>query len=74
VAKASEFGKPVLIVYGDSHKFQVSRPFPTTAGNIMAVEVFGETDMNAVEVTVNPDDPAVFSFTPVINPMPMPKS
>jgi hypothetical protein len=74
VAKATEFGKPVLIVYGDSHKFQVSRPFPTTAGNIMAVEVFGETDMNAVEVTVNPDDPAVFSFTPVINPMPMPKS
>jgi len=74
VAKAAEFGKPVLIVYGDSHIFRVTRPFPTTAANIMALEVFGDKDMNAVEVTVNPDDAAVFSFTPVINPKPVPKS
>ena len=40
----------------------------------MALEVYGETDMNAVEVRVTPDDAAVFSFTPVINPKPVPKS
>lgn len=74
VARAAAFGKPVLIVHGDSHQFKVYRPFPTTAANIMALEVYGETDMNAVEVVVNPDDPAVFSFTPIINPKPVPKS
>ena len=74
VKKAAEFGKPVLIVYGDSHQFKVTRPFPTTGANILALEVYGETDMNAVEVTVKPDDAAVFSFTPVINPRPVPKS
>lgn len=74
VAKAAEFGKPVLLIHGDSHHFKVYRPFPTTAANIMALEVYGETDMNAVEVHVDANDPAVFSFTPIINPMPVPKS
>jgi hypothetical protein len=74
VAKAAEFGKPVLIIFGDSHHYQVFRPFPQTAANIMALEVYGETDMNAVEVSVDPDDAAVFSFKPIINPMPVPKS
>jgi len=74
VKKSGEFGKPVLIVYGDSHHFMVHRPFPATAGNIVALEVYGETDMNAVSITVNPADAAVFSFTPVINPNPVPKS
>jgi hypothetical protein len=74
VAKAAEFGKPVLIVYGDSHIFKVTRPFPTTAPNIVALEVYGETDMNAVEVSVDPDDTAVFGFKPILNPVPMPKT
>jgi hypothetical protein len=74
VAKSAEFGKPVLLVYGDSHIFRVTRPFPTTAANLMALEVYGDQDMNAVEVRVDPDDPAVFSFTPVINPSPVPKT
>lgn len=73
VTKATEFGKPVLIIYGDSHIYRVFRPFTKTAPNIMALEVFGETDMNAVEVTVEPNDPAVFSFKPVINPSPVKK-
>lgn len=68
VAKAVEFKKPVLIVYGDSHHYQVSRPFPTTAPNITALEVFGEADMHAVEVSVDPEDPAVFAMRPVYNP------
>jgi uncharacterized protein YkuJ len=73
VKKANEFGRPVLIVHGDSHIYRVYRPFSKTAPNITALEVFGETDMNAVEVTVEPNDPAVFSFKPIINPSPVKK-
>jgi hypothetical protein len=73
VKKANEFGKPVLIIYGDSHTYHVDRPFPKTAPNVTALEVFGETDMNAVEINVEPNDPAVFSFKPVINPSPVKK-
>lgn len=70
VKAASEFKKPVLIVYGDSHKFEVIRPFPKTAPNVMALEVFGEADMHAVEVMVDAADPAVFGFRAIWNPMP----
>jgi hypothetical protein len=70
VARSAEFGKPVLIVYGDSHIFRVTRPFPKTAANVMALEVYGDKDMHAVEVSVDPADPAVFSFHPIMNPSP----
>jgi hypothetical protein len=69
--RAAEFGKPVLIVYGDSHIFRVLRPFPKTAPNVIALEVYGDKDMNAVEVLVDPTDPAVFSFHPIMNPAPL---
>ena len=68
VAKAPAFGRPVLLIFGDSHVFRVFRPFPVTAGNVVALEVFGADDMHAVEVSVDPDDPAVFGFTPLLNP------
>jgi hypothetical protein len=74
VAKSAEFGKPVLIVFGDSHVFRVFRPFPRSAPNVMALEVFGDKDMHAVEVGVDPADPAVFSFKPILNPRPLPPS
>ena len=72
VEKAAEFGRPVLIVFGDSHIFRVFRPFPRSAPNVMALEVFGDKDMHAVEVGVDPADPAVFSFKPILNPRPLP--
>jgi hypothetical protein len=68
VKKAVDFGKPVLLIYGDSHKFRVTRPFPKTAPNITGLEVFGSSDMHAVKVSVDTDDLAVFGFTPVYNP------
>jgi hypothetical protein len=65
---AKAFGKPVLLVYGDSHIFRVIRPFPKTAPNVTALEVFGDPDMHAVSVMVDTDDPAVFGFRPLVNP------
>lgn len=68
--KAAAFDKPVLLIFGDSHKFRVFRPFPKAAPKMTALEVFGSADMHAVEVTVTvtPDDPAVFGMTPILNP------
>lgn len=67
-AKASEFGRPVLLVFGDSHVHRVFRPFPKEAPNITALEVFGARDMHAVEITVDPDSSGVFSIAPLLNP------
>ena len=67
-AKAQSFGKPVLLLFGDSHVFRIFHPFPRSAGNLIAVEVYGGEHMHAVEVTVDPDTEAVFTFDSVLNP------
>jgi hypothetical protein len=58
----------VLLAFGDSHVFRVLRPFPETAPNVTALEVFGEADMHAVEVSVDTEDAAVFGYRPLLNP------
>lgn len=68
VAKARSFRKPVLLLFGDSHVFRIFRPFPRSAGNLIAVEVYGGEHMHAVEVTVDPDTEAVFTVNSVRNP------
>ena len=68
VEEAAAFGKPVLLVYGDSHVFGQSRPFPEGAPNLLALEVPGEERMNAVEVTIDPATSGVFSVTEIMNP------
>lgn len=65
---SAAFGKPVLLVYGDSHIFHEGRPFPTLAPNVLALEVPGEEQMHAVEVTVDPATTGVFSAAFVANP------
>lgn len=65
---SAAFGKPVLLIYGDSHIYSESRPFPMSAPNVLALEVPGETMMDAVEVTVDPATTGVFSTTFVQNP------
>ena len=68
IDKARAFARPILLVFGDGHKFGISRPFRRRAPNILAVEVHGARNMHAVEVLVDPTDPAVFSVRQVINP------
>ena len=68
VAKARSFRKPVLLLFGDSHEFRVFHPFPRTAGNLAAVEVYGAEHMHAVEIAVDTATAPVFTFRPVPNP------
>lgn len=64
------FGKPVLLVHGDTHTFRVDKPMRVWGGgmveNLTRLETFGETDFHAVEVLVDPDHPEVFAFRPLM--------
>ena len=70
------FGGPVLLVHGDSHQFQVGRPFLVQRGegeaslytNITRVEVYGAPEIGAVQVSVDPDSVGVFGSTPLLVP------
>jgi hypothetical protein len=68
------FGKPVLLVHGDSHQFTIDRPFlvqrgegePSLHTNITRLEVYGAPEIGAVQVSVDPDSVGVFGFTPLL--------
>jgi hypothetical protein len=67
IEQSASFGKPVLLIYGDSHTYRQSRPFPTKAPNVLALEVPGEEQMHAVEITVDTATTGVFSTMLVKN-------
>jgi hypothetical protein len=66
------FGKPVVLVNGDSHYFRVDKPLsprrvrgrpPVTAlENFTRVETFETPYSHWVHVTVDASDPSVFTF------------
>ena len=65
------FGKPVVLVHGDTHTFRVDKPMTSlTTGerveNFTRVETFGSPDVNWVRATVDPSKPEVFAFYPEI--------
>ena len=70
-----DFGRPVLLVHGDFHAFEIDRPFlietgdgkPPKYGNITRLQVYGSPEIRAVRVSVEPDTPWVFSFSPLHN-------
>jgi hypothetical protein len=68
IEEAAKFGKPVLLVYGDSHTYRNMRPFPTKAPNVQSIEVPGEKQMHAVEVSADTSTKGVFSNTLLLNP------
>jgi len=67
------YGKPVVLLHGDTHYFRVDKPMfragtETVAANrgrqvdnFTRVEVHGYPEAHWVRITVDPDDPAVFS-------------
>lgn len=63
---AIEFGHPVVVVNGDSHSFNVDKPFTDANGNVIEnltrVTTFGSAQNHWVSATVDPTDPDVFSF------------
>jgi len=65
---ARKFAKPVLLVFGDSHVHKVFKPFPQSAPNVTAMEVYGHRDMHAVEISISPKKNDPFRFQTVWNP------
>lgn len=68
---ARAFGRPVLVVNGDEHFIELKpmrgsngKPIP----NVLKLMVYGEHDVHAVRVIVDPDSPGVFGFVPLIVP------
>jgi hypothetical protein len=65
------FGKPVVLVHGDSHYFRIDKPLYIEEGNeenrvlnFTRVETFGDKDVHWVRATVDTSDPEVFSYQP----------
>jgi hypothetical protein len=59
VTESVAFGKPVLVVHGDSHRFVQDQPLldPATGRpvpNVTRVETFGSPDVGWVEITLDP--------------------
>lgn len=66
---AAKFGKPVLLIFGDSHEHRVFRPLADKVPNLTAMEVYGGMDMHAVEVLIDPAARRPFSFAKIANPL-----
>jgi hypothetical protein len=67
--EAQDFGKPVLIVHGDSHRLVVDRPVRTPANqivsNLVRLIVPGAYSIEGVQVTVDPAAEPPFAFARV---------
>lgn len=61
-----DYGKPVVLVHGDSHTFRIDKPVisETRPMNFTRVETFGSPDVHWVRSSVDTRDPEVFSFQP----------
>jgi len=62
-----DFEKPVVLVHGDSHYFRIDKPLYGATSrrrieNFTRVETFGHPDAHWLRVTVDPNDPEVFTF------------
>jgi hypothetical protein len=70
---AVAFGKPVLLIHGDAHRFVIDRPFLVSKGenhppvndNITRLQVYGAPELKAVRVSVDTETEWVFSFSPL---------
>ncbi|MGH9868986.1 MAG: hypothetical protein ACREAA_12575 [Candidatus Polarisedimenticolia bacterium] len=65
------YGRPVVYVHGDTHVFRIDKPLVGATSrriieNFTRVETFGYPDTHWVRGTVDPGNPAVFSFRPEI--------
>lgn len=66
-----QYGKPVLWVNGDSHRFIVDKPLlnpdkRSTILNFTRLQVFGDADMASVKVMVDPKLKELFSFSQML--------
>jgi len=63
VERARAYGRPVLLVHGDEHVYEVE---PAYAGvsNLTRLETYGDTATNWLRVTADPRTTTVFSWEP----------
>jgi hypothetical protein len=62
LSRARRFGKPVVLVHGDTHVYRLGKPWRDTP-NVTEVETFALADIDRwVDVTVDPASPEVFRF------------
>jgi hypothetical protein len=67
---AQRWGKPVLVIHGDSHRFKLDQPFTLNRqplANVTRLIVPGASDVRAVKVTVQPGAALAFEL---ISPAP----
>jgi hypothetical protein len=65
--EVAEFGKPVVLVHGDTHLFRVDEPLLDSGPplkNLIRVETFGDLDIGWVRATVNLSAGEIFTFEP----------
>ena len=69
VERSRAFGRPVLLVHGDEHAYEVE---PAYAGvtNLTRLETFGATATSWLRVEVDRRRPGVFSWEPMAVPTP----
>jgi hypothetical protein len=68
---ARAFRKPMLVIHGDEHEFEVVGFRGTDmkrVDNVWRLQVMGDTYIHAVRVSVDPSSPGVFGFRPLIVP------
>lgn len=72
IEETHNFDGQVLLVHGDSHYMRIDKPMTEadgrTTANFTRVEVFGSSDNDWVEMTVDPTSKSVFTFKPVVLP------
>ena len=70
-SEAAAFGRPVVLVHGDSHYFRIDKPYMRRQSgadpaieNFTRVETFGSPHHHWVEAAIDPADPNAFAFRP----------
>ena len=69
--ETNNFNGQVVLVHGDTHFFKMDKPLVDQANlvhNFTRLETFGSPNIHWVKVTVDPRNPNVFSFDPMIVP------
>ena len=66
VREAAAFGRPVVVVHGDTHAYRIDHPVKDGDGkpvaNVTRVETFGSPGLGWIKVTIDANNSAVFRF------------
>jgi hypothetical protein len=72
--KLAEWAKPALIIHGDSHRLIIDQPFMGAGTTrrplhqVYRVQVMGDEQVEAVEITIDGSKHSPFSFRPLLLP------